>query len=138
MIEFSYPAWYVFFCALIAIGYSFLFYKKDASFEGIAKYVIYVMSILRFGVVFSLLLLLLEPLILTENSKVEKPIIVFAQDNSQSILANNDSSYYTNEYKAQIEKLKGVLEQEGMRFEKKSSKKDKKEDEKEVEKDEKK
>jgi hypothetical protein len=39
---------------------------------------------------------------------------------------------------AQIEKLKGVLEQEGMRFEKKSSKKDKKEDEKEVEKDEKK
>ena len=39
---------------------------------------------------------------------------------------------------AQIEKLKGVLEQEGMRFEKKSSKKDKKEDEKEVEKDDKK
>jgi hypothetical protein len=105
MIEFSYPAWYLFFCALIAIGYSFLFYKKDSSFEGIAKYVIYVMSILRFGVVFSLLLLLLEPLILTDNSKVEKPIIVFAQDNSQSILANKDSSFYTNEYKAQIEKL---------------------------------
>jgi len=32
---------------------------------------------------------------------------------------------------AQVEKLKEVLEQEGLRFEKKTSKKDKKEDEKE-------
>ena len=38
---------------------------------------------------------------------------------------------------AQIEKLRGVLEQEGMRFEKKSSKKAKKEDEKEDEKEDK-
>lgn len=109
MIEFSYPIWFVFFCALLAIGYSFLFYKKDTSFEGISKYVIYLMSILRFGVVFSLSLLLLEPLILTENTKVEKPIIVFAQDNSQSILANKDSSYYKEEYQTAIKNLLAEL-----------------------------
>ncbi len=112
MIEFSYPIWYVFICALLGIGYSYLFYRNEKSFEGIHKALLYLMSFLRFGVVFLVSLLLLEPLILAENQEVEKPIIIFAQDNSQSILANTDSTFYKNEYISSVEALLKDLEQQ--------------------------
>ena len=60
---------------------------------------------------------MLSPLLKTISHTNEKPIIVFAQDNSQSILLNKDSSYYKNEYKQKIENLINEL---GKKYEIKS------------------
>lgn len=60
------------------------------------------MTILRFVFVSIILFLLLKPIFKTTNTVIQKPIIVFAQDNSRSILLNKDSSYYRTGYKNNI------------------------------------
>jgi hypothetical protein len=51
--------------------------------------------------------LLLNPMLKSTTRHSEKPIIIFAQDNSQSIVSGNDSAYYRNQYN---EKIKSMLE----------------------------
>jgi hypothetical protein len=111
MIELSYPIGYIFLCAIAGIGYAYFSYAKDKSFEGILPVWVYLMSALRFLVVFGLAFLLLEPLMISEDSKVEKPVIIFAQDNSQSILANNDSLSYQTSYPDYVKELISELSQ---------------------------
>ncbi|GAB4249571.1 MAG: hypothetical protein Kow0079_02230 [Vicingaceae bacterium] len=50
---------------------------------------------------------MLSPLIETQFEKTEKPIIIFAQDNSQSIILNKDSTYLKTEY---LKKLNAFTE----------------------------
>lgn len=70
------------------------------------------MALARFLAVFILGVLLLKPLIESESQKIEKPIVVIAQDNTESILFNKDSSFYSNEYVQQLNSLKNQLEKD--------------------------
>ncbi len=67
------------------------------------------MAGVRFLIVTVLSFLLLSPLIKTVKRTVEKPIIVIAQDNSESLLACKDSSFYKNEYKEKLQKMMDKL-----------------------------
>jgi len=53
---------------------------------------------------------LLGPLIKSINKKVEKPIVVIAQDNSKSFMASEDSTFYKGEYLQKLESMKTALE----------------------------
>ena len=53
---------------------------------------------LRSLFLFIISLLLLSPLIRSVKKNIEKPIIIIAQDNSESILLNKDSLFYKTEY----------------------------------------
>jgi hypothetical protein len=112
MIELSYPIGYIFLCALAGLGYAYFSYVKDKSFEGIHRLWVYLMATLRFCAVFGLAFLLLEPLMITEDTKVEKPLILFAQDNSQSILASKDSTIYQTAYPNDVKTMLGSLAQQ--------------------------
>ncbi|MCL4856997.1 MAG: hypothetical protein KJZ55_06970, partial [Flavobacteriales bacterium] len=57
----------------------------------------------RFVLIALLSFLLLSPFIQTLFNKTEKPIIIFAQDNSASILMNKDSAFYTTTYQTKID-----------------------------------
>ena len=70
---------------------------------------IYFRAFLRFSVVTRLALLLLEPLIQSENQTIEKPIVVIAQDNSQSVVLNKDSLFYQGEYQDKLNQLVNKL-----------------------------
>ncbi len=59
----------------------------------------------RFIVTTLLAFLLLSPFIKTLQREVEKPVIVIATDNSESILFNKDSAYYKNEFPKAIQSL---------------------------------
>jgi hypothetical protein len=111
MIELSYPLGYIFLCAVAGIGYAYFSYVKDKSFEGIRKVWVYLMASLRFLVVFGMAFLLLEPLMITEDTKVEKPLILFAQDNSQSVLACSDSIFYQTNYPDDVRGMLAELSQ---------------------------
>jgi hypothetical protein len=63
------------------------------------------MATFRFLAVSILAFLLLSPLLKTVNREVEKPVIIIAQDNSQSLVVNKDSAFYRNEYKQALQKL---------------------------------
>ena len=93
------PTWWILICLLVGIAYAFIFYHKDHSFESIHKWLRRLLFTLRTLVVFVLAVLLLTPLIKTFIREKEKPIVIIAQDNSESIVLNKDSAYYKNRTK---------------------------------------
>lgn len=99
------PIWLVFFCLIAGFAYSFLLYKNDARFNEVKPIVKQTMFISRFVLVSILSFLLLSPFIKTLFNKIEKPIIVIAQDNSSSILMNKDSLFYKTNYQKKIDDL---------------------------------
>ncbi len=103
------PTWWILFCLLIGLSYAFLLYRRDHSFDGIHRWLKGILFALRSIVVFVLALLLLTPLIKTFVREKEKPIVIIAQDNSESIVLNKDSSYFKNQsgngYKKAIDGL---------------------------------
>ncbi len=104
-----YSAWLIIPCIVVAFFYAFLLYRRDSKFEELSRWKIYLMSALRFLSVFFITFLLLSPLIKSFSSTIEKPIIVVAHDNSESVTINNDSTFYKNEYKTSLSKLINTL-----------------------------
>lgn len=97
---------------IVAAAISFLLYFKDKIFAQIEAWKKWVMTGLRFFFVLIILLLLLNPVYKSKGVIVQKPIVVFVQDNSKSILLNRDSSFYKNEYLKNRDKLLESFEQD--------------------------
>ena len=110
-IEFSYPTWYVLICILLGLLYSFVFYRKEKLLNEVKKVVVYTMAFFRFISVCILALLLLEPLIEIENQIIEKPVLVIAHDNSESLLVNKDSAFINSDYLIALSSFKEKLEE---------------------------
>jgi len=92
-IEISHPNWYILLCLLLGVVYGFLFYRKEKLFKDIALWQLFGMTTLRTLVVAILAFLLLEPLVTVNVEEVEKPFVIYLQDESESILLSNDSTY---------------------------------------------
>jgi len=110
----EYPIWLSVFCILAGIAYAAILYFRDKRLAEINKWLIRLMAFFRFIVITLLAFLLLSPLLKSVVREVEKPVIIIAQDNSESIVVGKDSNFYRNEYKqkmnALIEKLSDKYE----------------------------
>jgi len=84
----SYPWWMIGFSVVAGFLYAWFLYRKRNQFE-IKNWLYYLLFSLRFVSVFTISLLLLNLLIKWENVDVQKPILVLAIDNSESMLLNN-------------------------------------------------
>ncbi len=82
---FEYSPWFVILCIILALGYAFLLYFRDKKLKELSKTKISLLAVLRFFSSLIIALLLLSPLLKTIRTTVEKPIIIFAVDNSQSV-----------------------------------------------------
>ncbi|MEG1556718.1 MAG: hypothetical protein RR356_08355, partial [Bacteroidales bacterium] len=92
--------------ACLAIGGLFsviLYYKnREIEFEKRPKII---MAVLR-GISISLItFLLLAPMVKMTLKQTDKPVIVLAVDNTESLILNTDSSYYKQQYAQQVEQL---------------------------------
>jgi len=87
----EYPIWFVAFCLLLGGTYSALLYWKDKSIQEMGIGLRRFLATLRFLLVSFLAFLLLGPLMKIIFRQVEKPIIVIAQDNSESVIIGRDS-----------------------------------------------
>ena len=96
------PTWWVLICLAAGFLYAFILYRKDSSFDSIHPWLRKSLFALRGILVFFLAILLLTPLLKTLTREKEKPVIIIAQDNSQSIVINQDSSFYRAEYKKEL------------------------------------
>ena len=107
----DYPWYFFIFCILLGAGVSFLaYYRNSIRGEGERfKWPVWFLMALRFLSVSILAFLLLAPVVKSTFKKVEKPIVVIAADNSQSILLNKDSAYNRNQLPAEVAKLKEKL-----------------------------
>ncbi len=86
-ISFQYPAWFSIFCVALGAAYALGLYYKNKTFLEQSNKLNWALGILRFLAVTLLSLLLLSPVLKSLVTETKKPIIVLAQDNSQSISA---------------------------------------------------
>lgn len=107
----EYPIWFSLFCMLLGVIYAFILYRKEEKLKEVKSWLVKLMATARFLLISILAFLLLSPFIKTLFNKVEKPVIIIAQDNSSSILLNKDSTFYKNEYLQKLANLKTKLEE---------------------------
>jgi len=118
---FQYPAWFIVLCLITGFGYAFFLYRKNHGIPDASAGLLRFLFALRFLTVSILCFLLFAPLLRMNTRELEKPVILFLQDNTESITANADSSFIKNEYTSQIatlaEKLNEKFEFKSFSFE---------------------
>lgn len=107
----DYPLWFSIFCLLLGALYAGILYYKDSELKEAGVWINRLLAGLRLLLVSILAFLLLSPFIKTLFNKVEKPVIIIAQDNTSSILLNKDSTFYKTEYLNNLRTLKENLEE---------------------------
>ena len=105
----DYPIWMILLCFLLGAVYAGVLYYKESKLDAVAKWVKNSLLVFRFLAVSIIAFLLLSPFIKTIFNKTEKPIIIFAQDNSSSLLIHQDSAFYANNYLKELNSLKEKL-----------------------------
>lgn len=96
----TYSFWLIIICLAISFGLVYLLYRKDQITEEINPIILWTIKIFRFIFIFLIAFLLLKPLIKSLTKNIEEPILIFAQDNSASIISNEDSLFFKSEYQA--------------------------------------
>lgn len=106
----SEQAWYLLLlCPLAGFLYAWLLYKPEKQKETFNKRTLYFLSALRFITVTVITLLLLNLLLKRSINETEKPIILFAGDNSSSIISSKDSTEIKSELEKELLKIKDNL-----------------------------
>ena len=82
-IIFEHPAWLLLPGGIAALLLAIWLYRSDKTTRHLQPGVRYLLGALRFLALFTLIILLLKPLIKTLETEVEAPLIVIAQDNSE-------------------------------------------------------
>lgn len=104
----EYSLWLAIPCLLLGIAYAVILYFREKSHD-FKKIIVKILFSLRTIAIFLIAFLLLSPLVMTLSRTTEKPLIIVAQDNSQSPLFCKDSANirtkYTEELKQLISKL---------------------------------
>src|SRR5437867_3979737 len=98
--------WLILVCILFGALLSWVLYRNETSIGNEHPVLKKVLTGLRFLFITLLSFLLLTPLIKTITRRTEKPVIIIAQDNSQSVIINKDSAFYRTQYP---EKLKNLI-----------------------------
>jgi len=106
---FELSPWFIVICLIIGAGYSYLLYQKKGPWSKNTKYLL---AGLRFLLVSALSFLLVGPIIKQITNSIEKPSIVIAIDNSQSVAEVVDSSTLAG-YLQNVDRLAKQLETAG-------------------------
>ena len=96
--------WYLPLCILLGAAYAIFLYLRnhDIDYDKRAKWT---MPILRGLAVSLIAFLLLSPLLKHNVKEVDKPLLLVAVDNSESMVSTADSAYYRNEFPKQLQQL---------------------------------
>jgi len=111
------PGWFIVLCLIAGLVYAGALYFKDRFNRNYGSGLATLLGALRFVTVAVLAFFILKPIIKSLNRTVEKPILIFCQDNSQSIAVNKDSTYYKTKY---LEELTQLQQSFGEQYEIKS------------------
>ncbi|MEE1189765.1 MAG: hypothetical protein UHN41_03230, partial [Bacteroidales bacterium] len=104
------PYWLVVIVLLAAgITYFAYFFRKRNDFQPWQRNVL---SALRFLSLLMIMFLLLSPIVKITKHITEKPIIVIAQDDSESLIAVSDSAYYRTDYQKALLSLANELKKD--------------------------
>lgn len=107
----EYPLWWL--MLPIAIGglYAILLYVKNKNNKISANWTI-LLFILRFCSTAIISLLLLTPFIKTTKKIIQKPRLIIAVDNSQSMISSSDSVYLTSGFEADLNSFENTFSED--------------------------
>ena len=113
--------WLVLPCFVVGVLYALLLYLRGKKLGNASwgSTINYILAGLRFFLVSLLCLLIIGPFIKQINSTIEDPIVVFAIDNSASVVAVEDSSTQS-QWVQQVESLQQKLQNEDFQVETRS------------------
>ena len=112
-LTFQYPSWFMIFCVLLGLAYALTLYYKSNTFKEKPPALTWLFGVLRFLSVSLLSLLLLSPILQSLSVEKKNPIIVLAQDHSESIkagMSKEDSTAYVAGFQQLKEELKDDYE----------------------------
>lgn len=100
----DFPWYFVFLCLLVGglFSWGLYWFRLKDDFEPRLRWIL---SSLRFLIISFMAFLLMAPLVKRNVNQKEKPIVIIAQDNSQSIIFSKDSSYYKGDYSSEMGKM---------------------------------
>lgn len=107
----NYPWYYTLLCITAGLLYASLLYFRDGKNNQRNKLITYLLPIFRCLSITLITILLLDIFIKNSITEVEKPIIIIAQDNSTSIIANKDSLEIKTNYITDLLKLSAALKE---------------------------
>jgi hypothetical protein len=103
--------WWLLPIILLAIALVYgQYYYKNALKNDLSSNRTLILASLRALVYIGLLFLLLNPRIKYSHERIEKPLLIWAQDNSESLQLGQDSSYYKNKYSQEVDAVLENLE----------------------------
>ena len=101
-IIFDFPFYLIFIFVAIGFAFSLLLYNNERKQKYFSTKILYILFLLRWLTFISISVFLLRPKIIKSELVEEKPILLFAQDNSKSILSNEDSVFFKSSYEDSI------------------------------------
>lgn len=104
-LTFEYPAWFLILCALAGLVVAMILYYRESNFKEQPRALVVGMGILRWLGYSLLAALLLSPLLKYLQTDRQEPVVVLAQDVSESVGLETD----TTAYKAQWQALRDEL-----------------------------
>lgn len=107
----EYSLWLALICLLLAAAGSWFLYrnnKLDLSGKR-GKYILWMLHAFRFLSLFIISFLLLGPLLKVILRNTEKPVLLFAVDQSASIVSTKDSAFYRTAFMKEMQELKQDL-----------------------------
>ena len=107
-INFQYPLWYLLFCLIFAVIFTGVLYYKDTTFSEQKPILRKSLVALRFLSLFIIAALLLSPFLKSIVTETKKPVVVIAQDQSESIKAGMSEEQIKN-YQTNLEGLQAKL-----------------------------
>ncbi len=102
-LTFAYPVWYLALCAGAGLGVALLLYFRAP--HPAPRPVLWSMAVLRFLGYSLLAALLLSPLLRLVDTDRQEPIVVLAQDVSESVALETDTTAYATEWRRLREEL---------------------------------
>lgn len=96
-ISFQYPSWYIILCVLLGLAFAMMLYFRDKTFREQSRQLNLFLGGIRFLSVTLISILLLSPLLKSLLTEAKKPLVVLAQDQSESVgseMSEEDKASY--------------------------------------------
>jgi hypothetical protein len=107
-LTFQYPSWFILFCVLLGVAYAALLYYGTDTFKERSPQLHRWLALLRGTAITLISLLLLAPLLKNRIIETKQPIVVIAQDASESVGASMPAERLA-QYKTDVEALRTKL-----------------------------
>lgn len=108
----DYPWYFILFCILLGVVYAVLLYvvrMRRGVERDFSRRLTILLAVLRTLSVAAIAFLLLSPLVKRVKNRKEKPLVIIAEDNSQSLRYCPDSAFYATDFGGMLDRLSSEL-----------------------------